>query len=75
MDRLHPVKRRCGIGKLAHAIIEAALTAADTAKIEAQRGKPAGNEGFVHRLGNPVIHRAACLRMRVEDHGDRRARA
>ena len=75
MDLLHPVERGGGIGQFADAVVEAALAAADAAKIEAQRRKAAIDEGLVERLRDPVVHRAAALRVRVEDHGDRRARA
>ena len=39
MQRLHPVERGGGIRKLARAVVELALAAADTAEVEAQRGE------------------------------------
>ena len=75
MDRLDPVERRGGVGKLADAVVEHALALADAAEVEAQGGEAAPHEGLVEREHDRVVHRAAALRVRVEDQGDRRARA
>ena len=75
VDRLHPIERRGCVGQFAHTVVEAALAAAHTAKIEAQRGESARHKRLVHRLGDAIVHRAAGLWVRVQDHGDRRARA
>ena len=53
-------------------MIEAALAAADPAKVEAQHGKPPLGEGVIQIVDNLVVHRAAELRMRMQDDGDRR---
>src|SRR5690606_1793193 len=73
MQRLHPVKRRSGIRKLAGAVVELTLAAADSTKIEAQRGKIALLEHVEKIVDDLVVHRAAELRMRVQDDGDGRA--
>ena len=75
VDRLDPIKRGRGIGQFADPVVKAALAAADAAKVEPQRCKPAGLKGLVHRLSDPVVHRAAGLRVRMKDHRDRCARA
>ena len=75
MDRLHPVERRGGVAKLADAVVEHALALADAAEVEAQGGEAAPDEGLVERQHDRIVHRAAALRVRVEDHRDRRARA
>ena len=71
MDRLDPVERSRSIRKLTDPIVETALAATNSAEIEAQRRKTAGDEGAVHRHGDPVVHRPAALGVRVEDHRDR----
>src|SRR3546814_7900085 len=38
---------------------------ADAAKVEAQRGEAALDEGLVHGLDDAVVHRAAALRMEI----------
>src|SRR5690606_32047183 len=75
MDRLHPVERARRVAELADAVVEAALAAADAAEIEAQRGEPAVDESLVQPLDDAVVHRPAPLRVRMEDHRHRRARA
>ena len=74
MDLLHPVERGSGIGKLADPVVETALAAAHTARIETQRGKTARREILVQRHGDAIVHRPARFGMRVEDHGDGCAR-
>jgi hypothetical protein len=74
VDRLDPVESRRRIRQFADAIVKAALRTADAAKVKAQRGKTA-RKGLVHSLRHAVIHRAAGLRVRVEDHRHGRARA
>ena len=44
-------------------------------KLKRSVGKAAVDEGLVQLLDDAVVHRAAALRMRVEDHRHRRARA
>ena len=61
--------------QLADAVVEHALALADAAEVEAQGREAAPDEGLVERLDDGVVHRAAALRMRVEDQRDRRARA
>src|SRR3546814_7738263 len=75
MDRLHPVERRGGVAQFADAIVERALAAADAAEVEAQHRETARDEAFVHRLRDSVVHRAAALRIRVEDQRDQIGRA
>ena len=72
---MHPVERCGGVAQFADAVVERPLAAPDAAKVEAQRGKPARDEAFVHRLGDAVVHRAAALGVGVEDQGDWRAGA
>ena len=74
VDLLDPVERRGGVGQFADAIVERALALADSAEIEAQGGKAAAGEGLIEQLHDLVVHRAAGLRVRMEDHRDRRAR-
>ena len=74
MDLLDPVERRGGVGELADAIVEHALTLANAAEIEAQGGETSPGEGLVEQLHDLVVHRAAGLRMRMEDHRDGCAR-
>jgi len=75
MDRLHPIERRRRVRQFANAIIKAALTASNAAKVEAQNGKAAISKGFVHALHNPIVHRSAALWVRMEDHRHGCARA
>src|SRR3546814_9328246 len=74
MDRLHPVERRRGVAQLADAVVERPLAAPDAAEVEAQCREAARDEALVHRLGDAVVHRAAALRVRVQDQRNRRAR-
>jgi hypothetical protein len=71
VHRLQVVERRGGIGKLAHALVVLALAAAHAAEIEAQHGEAHLVEGVVQVVDDPVVHRAAELRMRVQDDRDR----
>src|SRR5262249_48870986 len=59
------------IGKLALAVIERALAASDTAKIEAQHGKIPMSERVVELIDNRVVHGAAELRMGMQHNRDR----
>src|ERR1700677_1154981 len=54
-------------------MIESALGASDAAKIEAQHRKSALREGVIHIIHNLIVHRAAKLRVRMQNDGDRRA--
>src|SRR3546814_2446033 len=47
MNVLDPVESGGGIGQFADAVVEAALAAADTAKVEPQHGKAAIGKGLV----------------------------
>jgi hypothetical protein len=47
----------------------------DAAEVEAQGREAAPHEGLVERLHDGIVHRAARLRVRVEDQGDRGAGA
>ena len=73
MDLLDPVERAGRVGKLADAVVEHALALADAAEIEAQGRKAAADEGLVEQLDDLVVHRPAGLRVRMENHRDRRA--
>src|SRR6516165_8941649 len=53
-------------------MIERALAAADAAEIEAQHGKTAMGECVVALVDDLMIHRAVKLRVRMQDHRDRR---
>src|ERR1700684_4378624 len=72
MDGLRPIERGGGIRKFAGAVIERALAAADTAKVEAQHRKSAMREGVIALVDDLMIHRAVKLRMRMQHHLDRR---
>ena len=63
------------VGQLADAVVEDALALADTPEIEAQGREAAPHERLVERLHDVIVHRAARLRVRVEDQGDGRAGA
>jgi hypothetical protein len=71
MERLHPVERGRRVGKLAGAVVEIALAAADAAEIEAQRGEAALLKHIEEIVDDLVVHRAAELRMRMQDERDR----
>ena len=71
MQRLDPVERRGGIGKLADAVVEIALAPADAAEIEAQAGEAALLEHVEEPVDDLVVHRAAEARMRMQHQGDR----
>ncbi|MCW2338795.1 hypothetical protein M2337_003028 [Sphingobium sp. B2D3A] len=75
VEALDPVECGGGIGELADAIVEHALRATDTPEIEPQRRKTALHEGLVERLRDAIVHRAAALRVRVQDQRNRRTRA
>lgn len=53
-------------------MVELALTAPDTAKIEAERGKAALLEHIEKIINDLVVHRAAELWVRMQDECDRR---
>ncbi len=69
---LHPVERRRGVGQLAGAVVEQALAPPDAAEVEAQHREAAPLEGVIKVIDDLVIHRAAELRMRVQDERNRR---
>jgi hypothetical protein len=54
-------------------MIELALAAANATEVEAQRCEAALLEHVEQVVYNLVVHRAAELRMRMQDHGNRRA--
>ncbi len=71
MEALNPVQRRGGIGQFADAIVESTLAAANAPEVETQHGKAALHESLVESLRDAVVHRAATLRMGMQDHRDR----
>ena len=71
IDGLRPVERRGGVGKLALAVVERALAAADAAEIEAQHGKIPVREGVIELVDDRMVHGAAELRMGMQHDGDR----
>src|ERR1700722_4709319 len=72
IDRLRPVEGGGGIRQLAGAMVERALAAADAAEVEAQHREIAMRERIVELINDLVVHRAAELRVRVQDDRDRR---
>ena len=54
------------------AVVERALAAPDAAEVEPQHRKVPVHEGVVELVDDLVVHRAAELRMRMQDDGDRR---
>ena len=72
-DRLSPVQRGGRVGKLALAVVEGALRAADPAEVEPQHGKPALGEIIVGAVDDLIVHRAAELRVRMQHDRDRGA--
>src|SRR5262249_30126915 len=72
IDGLRPVERACCIRQLAGAMIERALAAADAAEIETQYREAAMRERVVALIDDLVVHRAVELRMRMQDHRNRR---
>src|SRR5690606_23563997 len=73
MQALHPVERRGRIRQLARAMVEFALTAAYATEVEAQRRETALLEHVEELVDDLIVHRAAELRMRMQDDRDRRA--
>ncbi|MGY4352320.1 hypothetical protein ACVWXM_008813 [Bradyrhizobium sp. GM7.3] len=71
-DGLRPVERRGRVRQFAGAVVERALAAADAAEIESQHREATMRERIVALVDDLVIHRAVELRMRVQDHRDRR---
>jgi hypothetical protein len=69
---LQPVEGGGGVRELAHAVIEAALAAADTAGVEAQDRKAAIHEHVEQREHHLVVHRPAVLRVGMKDQRNRR---
>src|SRR5205807_7056634 len=72
VDGLCPVQRGSRIRQFAGAVIERTLAAADAAKIESQHREATMRERVVALVDDLVIHRAVKLRMRMQDHRDRR---
>ena len=71
MHALHPVERGGRIRQLAGAMVEFALAAADRTEVEAQRREAALLEHVEQLVDDLVVHRAAELRVRMQDDGDR----
>ncbi len=69
---LQVVERGGCIGQLSDALIILALTAAHTAEVKTQNGEAHIEEGVVQVVDHAVVHRAAKLRMRMQDDRDRR---
>ncbi len=74
VNRLDPIERRGGVAEFADAIVERPLAFPYAAKVEPQRCEAAAHEGLVKQLHDLVVHRAAGLRVAMEDHRHRRAR-
>src|SRR5690349_6326901 len=74
MDALDPVEGACGIRQLADPVVEYTLALADAAEVEAERGEVALDEGLIEQLHDLVVHRAARLRVRMQDQRNGRAR-
>ena len=72
---LQPVERGRGVGQLAGTVVEQALAPSHAAEVEAQHREAALLEGVIQVIDDLVIHRAAELRVRVQDERDRRVRA
>src|SRR5262249_48985134 len=72
IDGLRPIQRRSRVRQLAGAMVERALAAPDAAEIEAQHREAAMRKRVVALIDDLVIHRAMKLRMRMQDHRDRR---
>ena len=68
---LHPVERGGRIRKFASTMVEFALAAPDATEIEAERRETALLEHVEELVDDLVVHRAAELRMRMQDDGDR----
>src|SRR5205085_10008994 len=75
MDGLHPVQRGGRVRKLANAVVEHALALADAAEVEPEGREAAPHEGLVEGEHDRIVHRAAALRMRMQDQSDGRAGA
>ena len=73
IDGLSPVERGRRVRKLAGAVIERALAAADASKIEAQHREPTLREGVIEMVDDLIVHRPAELRVRVQHDGYGRA--
>ena len=73
VDGLRPIERGCGVRQFALTVIERALTAADAAEIEAEGRESAFEKRIIKRIDDLVVHRAAKLRVRVQDDRDRGA--
>jgi hypothetical protein len=71
IHRLQIIQRAGGIGQFADALVVFALTATDAAEIEPQDRKAEFVESIMQVIDDPVVHRPAELRMRVQDNGDR----
>src|SRR3546814_8310448 len=65
----------CSADLFADAIVELALASPDTAESETQGRKTTFGKSLVHCLHDAVIHRAAALRMGMQDQGNGCARA
>jgi hypothetical protein len=70
IDRLRPVERGRRIRQFAEPMIERALAPPHAAEVEAQHRKAPVHEGVVELVDDLVVHRAAELRVRVQDDGD-----
>ena len=71
IERLQVVKRRGGIAELAHALIVFALAAPDATEVEAKHRESKLVEGVVQAVHDPVVHRSAVQRMRMQHDRDR----
>ena len=70
---LQPVERRRRVRQFALAIVETALASPDAAKVEAQYRKTTIGEGVIELVDDLVVHRAAELRMGMQQERDGRS--
>jgi hypothetical protein len=69
---LRPIERGGGVRKFSGAVIERPKAATYAAEIEAKHGEPALGEGVIEVVDDLIVHRAAELRVRMQDERDRR---
>ncbi len=70
VHRLQVIKRGGGVGQFPDALIELALRAPHPAEVEAHDGEADLVKGIVQIIDDTVVHRAAELRVRVQDDRD-----
>jgi hypothetical protein len=75
MDRLHPVERERASESSPMPLSKLPWLRPTPRKLKRSVAKPRSTKGLVQPLDDAVVHRPAALRVRVEDHRHRRARA